>query len=137
MTTSMSIPRSGPRLLRTLWPALLALALAWLARHLVVEPAAYAHACDPSPWAGWCAARTAIIRTFVHQEIGWLALAAGIAATVWRRRWLARVALAAGAAGLVLYSFEPSAVGALLGALVLARASGQAEHAANTHSRPA
>jgi len=132
-----SIARSGPRLLRTLWPALLALAFAWLARHLVVEPAAYAHACDPSPWAGWCAARTAIIRTFVHQEIGWLALAAGIGATVWRRRWMARLALAAGAAGLVLYSFEPSAVGALLGALVLARGNGQAEHAANTHSRPA
>ena len=132
----MSIPRSGPRLLRTLWPALLALTLAWLARHLVVEPAAYAHACDPSPWAGWCAARTAIIRVFVHQEIGWLALAAGMGATVWRRRWMARLALAAGAAGLVLYSFEPSAVGALLGALVLARGIGQAEHAANTHSRP-
>lgn len=101
--------------------ALAALAL----RALAIEPAAIAHACDPAPWQGACAARTALLRTFVHQEIGWFAFAAGTVATVLRVPRLATVALAAGAAGLVLYSFEPAAVGALLGLLVLVRASAQ------------
>jgi hypothetical protein len=98
---------------------------AFALRALAIEPAAIAHACDPAPWQGACAARTALLRTFVHQEIGWLAFAAGAVATVLRASRLATVALAVGAAGLVLYSYEPAAVGALLGLLVLVRASAQ------------
>lgn len=107
----------------SLWvPALVATLFAMAVRHWVIEPAAIAHACDPAPWQGWCAARTAIIRTFVHQEIGWFALGAGVAAALLRRRWLGQLALVSGCVGLVWYSYEPSAVGGLLGALVLARA---------------
>jgi hypothetical protein len=101
--------------------ALAALAL----RTLAIEPPAIAHVCDPAPWQGACAARTMLLRTFAHQEIGWLAFAAGAVATALRAPRLATFALAAGAAGLVLYSYEPAAVGALLGLLVLARASAQ------------
>ncbi|MCX7231825.1 MAG: hypothetical protein NTW15_22980 [Burkholderiales bacterium] len=103
--------------------ACVALAAALALRHLAIEPASIAHACDPQPWAGACALRSAAVRLFVNQEIGWLAFVAGAAATVQRGPRLATAALAAGAAGLVLYSYEPSAFGALLGALVLARTS--------------
>ena len=103
---------------------LVAFAVALALRHTVVEPAALAHGCDPNPWAGWCAPRTLLLQTFVEQRIGWLALAAGIAASCLRRaprlqRWLVGVALACGCAGLILYSYEPSAVGVLLAALSL------------------
>lgn len=102
-------------------PVLLALAVATVARHAVVEPAAIAHACEPAPWSGWCAARTLLVHGFATQGIGWLSLAAGALATLRRHRALAQVATVAGAAGLVLYSFEPSALGALLGLMVLVR----------------
>jgi hypothetical protein len=98
---------------------------AFALRTFAIEPAAIAHACDPAPWQGACAARTVLLRTFVHQEIGWLAFAAGAVATVLRASRLAAAAMAVGAAGLVLYSVEPAAVGALLGLLVLVRASAQ------------
>jgi hypothetical protein len=101
-------------------------AIAFTLRTLVIEPASIAHACDPAPWHGACAARTALMRSFVHQEIGWAGLAAGVLATVLRGRRTAAAALALGAAGLVLYSHEPAAVGALLGLLVLVRASAHA-----------
>ena len=113
-------------------PALRGLALAALValaalalRRLAIEPAAIAHACDPVPWQGACAARSALLRTFAHQELGWAAFASGAVATLLRSSRLAHLALAAGGAGLVLYSPEPAAVGALLGLLVLARASAQ------------
>ncbi|HVL54882.1 MAG TPA: hypothetical protein VM491_00120 [Burkholderiaceae bacterium] len=106
--------------------ALIALALASAVRHWIVEPPAFAHACDPAPWAGWCAARSLVLRSFINAEIGWFALAAGVAAALTRWRGLAQVALVAGCAGLVLYSYEPAAVGGLLGVLVLARAAAPA-----------
>jgi hypothetical protein len=100
---------------------LLALALAFVLRIFAIEPSHIGHACDAGPWSGWCAARTTLILTFRFQEIGWAALAAGIVATLVRRAWLGQLALALGFAGLVLYSYEPAAIGALLGALVLIR----------------
>jgi len=109
------------------WPAVAGaaavLVVTLLLRHFVIEPAAIAHACDPVPWQGACAARSTLILTFVNQEVGWLALAAGVVATLVRGVRLARLALWAGCAGLVLYSYEPAAVGGLLGLLVLVRAA--------------
>jgi hypothetical protein len=101
-------------------------AIAFALRTFAIEPASIAHACDPAPWHGTCAARTALMRSFVHQEIGWAALVVGVLATVLRGRRTAAAALGLGAAGLVLYSYEPAAVGALLGLLVLVRASADA-----------
>lgn len=120
------------RAVRRALPSVLALAIALILRHAVVEPAAVAHACDPAPWADWCAARTLLVYGFATQGIGWLSLAAGVLATLHRQLRIAhlpiaqvavaQLAMAAGSAGLVLYSFEPAAAGALLGLLVLVRA---------------
>jgi hypothetical protein len=118
-----SLRWTGRPLARAARVALAVIAAALALRHFAIEPASIAHACDPAPWAGACALRTLAVATFAHQEIGWLAFAAGVVATALRAPRVAAVALAAGAGGLVLYSYEPAAVGALLGALVLARAS--------------
>lgn len=126
-----SIPLRGlPSLLRQAAPSLVALVLALLVRHLVVEPAPIAHACDPQPWSGLCAMRTLLIASFSTQGLGWVALAAGALATLLRSRRLAQCALVFGAAGLVLYSFGLSAMGALLGMLVLVREPGRPMQAA-------
>ncbi len=100
---------------------LLVLAAAYALRLLAIEPSHIGHACDPNPWSGWCAARTGLIMSFRFQEIGWAALAVGIIATFARRQWLGQLALALGFAGLVLYSYEPAVIGALLGTLVIFR----------------
>ena len=71
--------------LRALIPPLLVLAAAIALRAFVIEPSHIGHACDPAPWSGWCAARTALIMAFRFQEIGWAALAVGIVATFLRR----------------------------------------------------
>jgi hypothetical protein len=123
-----------PPLRRALAVALLALVVAALVRHRLIEPAAIAHLCDPDPWRGACAFRSALIRLFVNQEIGALALVAGVIATFGRSARWATLGLSAGAAGLVLYSYEPAAVGALLSVLVLARSQ---PLQASTRSSPA
>jgi hypothetical protein len=122
----------GPRRPRLWTGALLAvavLAVTLALRQFLIEPAAIAHACDPAPWTGACAARTLVIMSFVNQEVGWAALAAGMLATLLRSTRFALGALAAGSAGLVLYSYEPAAVGLLLGMLVLVRTAAQADSA--------
>ena len=100
-------------------PALAAWLVAWLLQRYAIEPAAIGHACDLAPWSGWCAPRSVLmLATMQTQALGWVALAAGVVAVVTRRRASVQLALVAGMAGLVLYSVEPAAVGALLGALV-------------------
>ena len=113
--------RALPAVLRQAAPFGVSVALALVVRHLVIEPAPIAHTCDPDPWAGACALRTLVLLAFVRQGIGWVALVVGLAATAMRNRCLAQAALVAGGGGLVLYSFTLSAVGVLLGLLVLVR----------------
>lgn len=129
--------RALPGVLRQAAPFGVAVALALVVRHAVIEPAPIAHACDPDPWAGACAMRTLVLLAFVRQGIGWVALGAGLMSMVVRRRGLAQAALVAGGAGLVLYSFTLSAIGALLGLLVLAREPrGPMQASANSASPP-
>jgi hypothetical protein len=127
-----STSSAGPSLAIALGLAVVAGMAAYAARHGAIEPAAIAHACDPDPWRGACAARTLLIHLIAGSWFGWIAvLAGGWAALSRSRRWAA-LALAAGAAGLVLYAPEPAAVGALLGALALVR--GQAKTASTSIS---
>lgn len=99
------------------------LVLSLAARYLLVEPAAIAAACDPAPWQGRCALRTLVVEAFLQQRIGWVALACAIVATISRRLWIATFALAAGCAGMVLYSTQIAAPAALLAALVIVRSA--------------
>lgn len=103
------------------WPAALAMLVAALLRFLAVEPESIAHACQPDPWSGLCAARSALIQLFLGQRLGWAALAVAVAALVLRRRGVARLARALAGVGLVLYSPEPASAAVVISLLVLAR----------------
>lgn len=115
--------------------ALVALVLAGsaLLRYQAIEPVAIRNVCGAMPWEGWCALRSLVMLPFRHREIGWIGLA--VAATGYAASRLAgpssdsgrlatllsRLGLALGAAGLILYSFDPAAVALILGAFTLAR----------------
>lgn len=104
------------------WSAIAAVGLlAAAARYGLVEPAAIAHLCDGGSGPWWCGLRRAVIASFSGYGLGYGALAAGALAVALPRPWIAWTAAALGLAGLILYCFEASAVGFLLGALVLAR----------------
>jgi len=68
-----------------------------------------------------CALKTVLVHTFIDQRVGWFSLATGAIAFAWSCRRLAWAGWLSGIAGLVLYSFDPAAVGALLALFVLAR----------------
>lgn len=85
---------------------------------------------------GWCGVKWAIVQTFVHQRLGWVSLIAGVAAVLTRGRLLARLGWFSGLAGLVLYSFDYAAVGAMLSLLVIGRQlaeKGRGEQQADDH----
>ena len=72
-------------LLTLLLPALAgatAMALALAARHWLIEPAHLTAHCDGGARDFWCAVRFWVIQTFVHQRIGWWALALAAFASV-------------------------------------------------------
>ena len=66
-----------------------------------------------------CLVRRWAPQIFIDHRIGWLALAAGVAAALARSRAMAKLALVGGGAGLVLYSTDHAAAGLLLGLIVL------------------
>jgi hypothetical protein len=93
-------------------------ALAWGVRVSIVEPEAFAAACAQHA-EGWrCALRDWTVRGFLSNSFGTTSLAMGLIATLVRWRWFALLAVVVGAVGAVLYRFELSGVGLLLGALV-------------------
>lgn len=75
--------------------------------------------------AALCAFKTALVQGFLHQRMGWVSLVCGALAFALASRRLAWAGWASGLAGLVLYSYDPAAVGALLSLLVLVRPQGQ------------
>ena len=88
---------------------------------LVVESTDLALHCDMHRWEGWCGVRTALVLSFFRQDLGWVALVLSLLAC-WRQSLLmARLSLALAVAGLILYSYEPAAVAALVAAMLLAR----------------
>ncbi len=99
----------------------LTLALALALRHFVVEPPAIGHACDVARWQGGCAARTLLLMTFQHQQLGWIALACGALALLTRRAVVGYAGLVFGCLGIVLYSYDTAAFGLLASMLALCR----------------
>jgi hypothetical protein len=113
--------RRFPLWLRAALLAAAALGLAAALRFLVIEQPQYGWACQSlaPPW--WCPIRMAGIYAIRLGLLGFIALIAGLLAVL--RRWplAAQLAVASGAAGLILYVPEPAAGGALLGALAIVR----------------
>lgn len=72
---------------------------------------------------GWaCRFKMALVWSFLGNKLGWLALGSGLLAFVSAFRPLAWLGWVAGLLGLVLYCFDPSAVGGLAALLTLIRA---------------
>lgn len=108
-------------------------------RLYLVEPEAVALACA-SANEGWrCVLREWAVFGFLRNIFGMTALIAGLLATITRWRALALLAILSGIAGSVLYTFELSGVGLLLGALVWVHRSSKnrnGEQEANTAPAP-
>jgi hypothetical protein len=114
---------SNRRTRQTLMPwclAALVCLLVALARTFLIQPPALAHGCEAT-LAWWCVLRLAIIYTYAFHTIGQVAIALVILAFFVRRVFIAAAALTVGLAALVLYCYEPGAVAAISGALLLAR----------------
>ena len=110
-------------------PLLAGLVLAAIAlwfRHGLLEAGLLPRDCTlaDAPWAA-CVFKDALVQTFLHQRVGWVSLVVGVLAFALSCRRLAWVGWLTGVAGLVLYSYDPAAVGGLLALLVLVGADEQ------------
>lgn len=97
-------------------------ALAAAARYLLVQPPEVAHACEAAAASTWCTLRMLVIRSFATFGLGYAAMAATVLTLFTWSRLVAWAAAMIGAAGLILYCYEPAAVSFVTGVLVLARA---------------
>lgn len=102
---------------------------AW-SRFTLVEPAELGFFCDSGGHSIECQVRWIVIQVFSH-GLGYVALFLGLLALLTRSGFAGFMATLAGAAGLVLYNWDHSAVAFLLGAMTLARA--QCNHYRNQH----
>ncbi len=117
----------------TMWSRILkvllfatALAAAMQAIRLrLVEPDAVAQACTLNGLQWQCRLRTLVVNGFAHQLYGPISLIAAVLAWVGGIRVFAVLGMLAGMAGMAMWNFELSALGFLLGALLLA--SGRSE----------
>src|SRR5512132_4593530 len=118
--------RRLPLWLEAVVSAAATLALASALRFLFIERPEYGWACQSlsPPW--WCPLRTAGIGAIRLGVFGFVSLIAGALAVSRRSLLAARIAVASGAAGLILYVPEPAAGGVLLGALAIVRRSSAA-----------
>ncbi len=101
-------------------------AIAAFARYQLIQPPEVGQACElaGAPW--WCEVRMLVIRSFANFGLGYAAMAMTLLTVFTWNRIVAWIAAMVGAAGLILYCYEPAAVSFVVGVLVLARAqSGQ------------
>lgn len=121
--------RRGGGVVRLVWVSAVVLAAVLLLRYAVLEAGAFPADCKPllaDGLEGLCLVKWALVQAFMQQRLGWVSLALGVLAFVSGRRPVAWGGWLSGIAGLVLYSFDYAAVGAMLSLLVLARQGAQA-----------
>lgn len=90
-------------------------------RYLVIEPDEVAEACLAYGVGLQCKLREAAVYGFSRQLYGPISLAAAVLGAIGALRPFAILAMLTGMAGVVLYDFDISAVGLLLGALLYVR----------------
>lgn len=104
--------------------SLAVLCAAWGLRYGLLEAGLLPRDCGGSVaegLGGLCGLKWALVQAFVDQRLGWAAFGFGVLGFVTGRRAAAWVGWLCGVAGLVLYSFDPAAVGAMLSLLALGR----------------
>jgi|GEM_PF-1716783 len=108
------------------WPwilIILALIFALWARFSLVEAKELSFYCQAGGTGALCTLRWFIVKSFDTYGLGYLGVFLGILATVTRSDWVALGAATTGVAGLILYTWDFSALGFLLGILVLSRST--------------
>jgi hypothetical protein len=105
------------------WLAILAIVgiSVWL-RFNWIEQTELGFFCDGGGQTTLCKARWLVVQTFNRYGLGYFSLALGLLATLTRSGLAGFLAGATGAMGLILYTWDWSAAGFLLGTLALARA---------------
>ena len=102
--------------------AIVVLGAAFAVRHGLLESGVLPRDCSlAEAHRGLCVFKTVLVESFLQQRVGWFSLACGLCAFALGCRRLAWAGWLSGLAGLVFYSYDPAAVGALLSLLVLAR----------------
>lgn len=97
-------------------------AAAFMALRLyLIQPEAVAQHCVLYDTEFLCRVRTAAVHGFTRGLYGIIAVGAAALAVIGGLRYFALIAMLAGLAGVVLYDFDLSALGLLVGALVFAR----------------
>jgi hypothetical protein len=97
-----------------------ALVVAAYVRFQWIEAPSLASRCDQGAADFVCTLRAWVIQAFIHQRLGWAAVALALIAFALRSVWTAGIALFLACSGLVLYSTELCSPAALLAALVFA-----------------
>ena len=91
-------------------------------RYFVIESHWIGQACESDSAPPWCLPRYALVQGFRLQLFGAVSLVSALWSHMLGGRAAATVAMAVGAAGIVLYNAELSALGFLLGLLRIPRA---------------
>ncbi len=100
------------------------LGLTLLARYRLIEPMAFAAACEreQAPWLP-CLLRQVLVVLFVQNILGMASTLLGVWCSITRTPGLAVAAICLGCMSMTLYRFDAAFIGVLLALLVLARAS--------------
>jgi hypothetical protein len=114
----------------------LSLLLAAYVRFAWIESSTVAAPCDAGTSSIVCTLRAWTIQAFVHERLGWAALALAALAYAVASPWLAGIALFLASSGLVLYSTQLCAPAALLAALIFANVGQPATAAKLTNIKP-
>jgi hypothetical protein len=93
----------------------------WI-RFSLIEQTELGFFCDGGGQTTQCRIRWLIVQAFNHYGLGYFSLFLGLLALISRAGLAGLLAAMVGAAGLVLYTWDYSAVAFLLGSLTLARA---------------
>ncbi len=101
---------------------LVSLLLSLWARSQLIEQNELGFFCDGGGQTGLCKLRWLIVQSFNTLGLGYFALFLGVLSTLTRSAFIGLLAGIVGVSGLVLYCWDYSAVGFLLGVLTLARA---------------
>jgi hypothetical protein len=112
--------RQAPSLVPILLAAVLAAALAAMGRYYLMENDALALQCTEGAGGILCVPWKWLPQVFLFDRLGLASLAAGAVGFVFRWRLLAWIGLMLGSGGIILYSYDFSAVGGLLALLTLA-----------------
>ena len=84
-------------------------------RLLAIVPRATVGTCAAASPPGWCVPRSWDLIGQYLGSFGWAALAAGLLAFFWGRRWVAGLAIGLGIAAVVNYNGTQGIIGAALG----------------------